>query len=162
MLVTYSEPPTSSWNAAQIWILGFSSSLGIKKENKAANFNPINSFPLHRSETRAAERFPGRFETSSAVLFKQFLNLPSATQTLHKGILRPRGGARPAGRRVLLAIRCQNDQLRVFRSWLGLKALASEPANRLQCVREGHASNRTVVETAESATQAARDTRADA
>lgn len=68
-------------------------------------------------------------------------NPPSATQTLNKGILRPCSGARPAGGRVLLTVRCQNDQLRVFRGWHGLTCLARrmtkpESAKRAQCVCE--------------------------
>lgn len=75
MLVTYSQPPTSSWNAAQIWILGLSSSLGLKKREKAANFNSLNSFPPHCSETQTAKWFCGWFQTSFKALFEHFLIL---------------------------------------------------------------------------------------
>lgn len=78
MLVTYSQPPTSSWNTAQIWILGLFSLLGLKKkkkEEKAANFNSVNSFPPRCSETQTAKRFCGWFQASFKALFKHFLIL---------------------------------------------------------------------------------------
>lgn len=65
--------------------------------------------------------------------FQTLSNPPSATQTLNKGILRPCSGARPAGRRVLLTVRCQNDQFSVFRGWHGLKGLASEDDKARVC-----------------------------
>lgn len=65
--------------------------------------------------------------------FQTLSNPPSATQTLHKGILRPCSGARPAERRVLLTVRCQIDQLRAFRGWHGLKGLASEDDKARVC-----------------------------
>lgn len=57
--------PTSSWNAAQSESWDFLPPLDQEKKKKekgktkAANFNPINSFPLHLSQKRAAEKLCG-------------------------------------------------------------------------------------------------------